>query len=94
LRLISLSLRLKDLLGPVTRAASAPGSAPTQTSISEQLLRRNVNRFRGGLVFKARRRVHHSTLGWRVIKKKKKNTRMQEATMAVKCAVVPRRARI
>jgi len=30
-----------------------------------------VNRFRGGLVFKARRLVYHSTLGLRVIKKKK-----------------------
>jgi len=30
-----------------------------------------VNRFRGGLVFKARRRVYHSTPGSRVIKKKK-----------------------
>jgi len=29
-------------------------------------------RFRGGLVFKAHRIVYHSTLGWRVIKKKKK----------------------
>ena len=28
-------------------------------------------RFRGGLVFKAHRFVHHSTLGLRVIKKKK-----------------------
>ena len=28
--------------------------------------------FRGGLVFKAHRLVYHSTLGWRVIKKKKK----------------------
>ena len=35
----------------------------------EQLLRRNVNRFRGGLVFKAHRRVYHSTLGSRVIKR-------------------------
>jgi len=26
----------------------------------------------GGLVFKAHRRGHHSTLGWRVIKKKKR----------------------
>ena len=33
---------------------------------------RNVKRFRGGLVSKAHRRVYHSTLGWRVIKKKKK----------------------
>ena len=37
----------------------------------EQLLRRNVNRFRGGLVFKAHRLVYHSTLGLRVMKKKK-----------------------
>ena len=29
-------------------------------------------RFRSGLVFKAHRPVYHSTLGWRVIKKKKK----------------------
>jgi len=31
----------------------------------------NVKRFRGGLVFKAHRWFHHSTLGSRVIKKKK-----------------------
>ena len=31
--------------------------------------------FRGGLVFKAHRFVYHSTLGWRVIKKKKKKDR-------------------
>ena len=30
-----------------------------------------MQRFRGGLVFKAHRLVHHSTLGWRIIKKKK-----------------------
>jgi len=38
----------------------------------EQLLIRNVKRFRGGLVFKAHRLFYHSTLGSRVIKKKKK----------------------
>ena len=32
----------------------------------------NVKRSRGGLVFKAHRLLHHSTLGLRVIKKKKK----------------------
>ena len=32
-----------------------------------------VKRFRGGLVFKAHRLLHHSTLGLRVIKKKKKD---------------------
>jgi len=39
--------------------------------IGEQLLYRNVQRFRGGLVFKAHRLLYHSTLGLRVIKKKK-----------------------
>jgi len=34
---------------------------------------RNVKRFRGGLVFKAHRWLYHSTLGSRVIKKKKKS---------------------
>jgi len=33
---------------------------------------RNVQRFRGGLVFKAHRLLHHSTLGLRVIKKKRR----------------------
>jgi len=31
-----------------------------------------------GLVFKAHRRVYHSTLGWRVIKKKKKALRLRD----------------
>jgi hypothetical protein len=38
---------------------------------SEQLLSRNVKQFRGGLVLKADRLVYRSTLGSRVIKKKK-----------------------
>ena len=36
----------------------------------EQLLHINVQRFRGGLVFKAHGRLYHSTLGLGVIKKK------------------------
>ena len=36
-----------------------------------QLLYRNVKQFRGGLVFKAHRLWHHSTLGARVMKKKR-----------------------
>ena len=35
------------------------------------MLRRNARRFRRRLVLKAHRRVYHSTLAWRVIKKKK-----------------------
>ena len=30
-----------------------------------------MKRFRGGLVFRAHRLVYHSTLGWRIIKKKR-----------------------
>jgi len=39
----------------------------TSSQFREQLLRRNVKRYRGGLVFKARRLLYHSTLGLRVI---------------------------
>jgi len=41
--------------------------------VSEQLLRRNVKRFRGGLVFEAHRLFYHSTLGLRVTTKKKRD---------------------
>ena len=37
------------------------------------LLHINVQRFRGGLVFKAHRLLYHSTLGFRVLEKKKKS---------------------
>ena len=43
-----------------------------QFSISKQLLSRNMERFREGLVFKAHRILYHSTLGWRVMKKKRR----------------------
>ena len=46
-----------------------------QLSISEQLLGRNVKQFRGGLVLKAHRLVYRSTLGLRVIKKKREEDR-------------------
>jgi len=41
------------------------------TVVGVQLLRKNMKRFRGRLVFKAHRLVYHSTLGWKVIQKKK-----------------------
>ena len=47
-----------------------------QFPIEEQLLRRNVKRFRGGLVFKADRLLHHSTLGLGVIKKRRRVLRL------------------
>ena len=36
-----------------------------------ELLYRNVERFRGGLVFNAHRRLYHSNLGLRVMRKRK-----------------------
>jgi len=39
-----------------------------------ELISRNVKRFRGGLVFKAHRLVHHSIPGLRAIKKKRVGT--------------------
>ena len=55
---------------------------------------RNVQRFRGGLAFKAHRLLYHATLGLRVIKKKKKcrlrrarsRVRMSGATIGAKSA--------
>jgi len=51
-----------------------------------RLLRRNVKRFQGGLVFKAHRLMYHSTLGLRAIKKKK--------TTPWRLTNKPRRARL
>ena len=48
------------------------GSHVDHLECERQLLSRNVQRFRGGRVFKAHRLLYHSTLGVRVIKKKKK----------------------
>ena len=42
--------------------------------LRESGVSRNVKRFRAGLVFKAHRRLYHSTLGSRVIKRKKKKS--------------------
>ena len=47
---------------------------------SEQLLLGNVQRFQGGLVFKARRGLYHSSLGLRVIKKKEEAEGCHHAT--------------
>jgi len=44
-------------------------------TLSEEVEEGCVKRFRGGLVFKAHRLVYHSTLGLRVMKKKKKKDR-------------------
>jgi len=50
---------------------SVSGCWGAQFSIEEQPLSRNVKGVRGGFVFKAHRPLYHSTLGSKVIKKKK-----------------------
>ena len=72
-----------------------PRERSVQFSIKGQLLRRNVKLFRGGLVFKAHRLLHHSTLGSRGMKEKKKNDRCHRCleccrTPAVERIEVPR----
>ena len=48
---------------------------PRSLAFQVQLLRRNVKRLRGGLVPEAHRLMYHSTLGWRVMKKKRRTSR-------------------
>ena len=57
------------------RVRHSRGSTLSRRAQGSKLLRRNLKRFRGGLVFQAHRLVDHSTLGWRVIKKKKNRVR-------------------
>ena len=58
-----------------SRVSDVPAAVrAVQFSIQEQLPSRHVERFRGGLVFKAHRLLYHSTLGSRVIKKRKKRS--------------------
>ena len=71
-----LNLELSDtkVYGPYTRAhlGLLGGHCPVQSTVAALSAFIKVQRFRGGLVFKAHRLfVNHSTLGLRVIKKKK-----------------------
>ena len=49
-----------------------PAAIGARLDIQERLLRRNMDRLRGGLVSKAHRLLYHSILGSRVIKKKRR----------------------
>ena len=57
---------------PANGRSSESSPRGSQFPIQEQLLRRNVKRFRGWLVFKAHSLLYRSTLGSRVIQKKQK----------------------
>ena len=69
-------------VGVVSEGEDGEDSAGSSGTPIIQLLRRNVKRFRGGLVFKAHRLLCHSTLGLRVIKKKKKYTHASVTLLA------------
>ena len=49
--------------GPLGECFNRELYRPVQFSIQEQLLRSNEKQFRGGLVFKARSLLYHSSLG-------------------------------
>ena len=69
----SLSLSSGFLWVDLIMSAFFQGERPyTYDHLQEQLLCRYVQRFRGGLVFKAHVLLYHSTLGLRVIKKKRR----------------------
>jgi len=52
---------------------NSTGQNQDRSNTSGQLLRRTVKRFRGGLALKAYRLLYHSTLGSRVIKKRRRS---------------------
>jgi hypothetical protein len=81
---MSPSLRLKDLLGYVTRVKKEEKKKKTPG----QLSRSGVEKwFRGGIVFKAQRLLHHSTLGFKLIKKKKRVPGQRRNRRAQRCRV-------
>jgi len=69
-------------------ASTWRGSQQVWVDRRRQLLHRNVQRFRGGLVFEARRPLYHSPLGLRVINKIGGAYRLEGLTSqwAVPCA--------
>ena len=58
-----------------------------------KILRKKVKRFRGGLVFKAPRRAYHSTLGSRVMEKKKMGNRSR-ARGCIDASAVPTETKV
>ena len=71
------------VLGRGSRRPSRALSLPAHfggSRVYEQLLYRNVQQFRGGLVLKAHRLLHHSTLGLRVIQKREEDACLSDAS--------------
>ena len=57
----------------VTTEVASRSTSVVSVTCAREPIHRNVKRFRGGLLSKAQRLLYHSTLGSRVIKKKKKS---------------------
>ena len=78
---------VQDIRRSVRGRARAPRRRSRHTPLrEEQLLSRDVKRFRGGLVFKTHRLVYHSILVLRVIIKKKKVAAHNPARCSVSAA--------
>ena len=71
-------------LGVGVPSTAETGYTPPESAlpVEEQLLSRNLERCRGGFVFKAHRPLYHSTLGSGVIKKKARYTPPESALPA------------
>ena len=78
--------KVRELSVGVTSSLGSGRVLSVQLSIQEHLVDRVVNRFQGGLVFQAHRLLYHSTLGSRVIKKKKKE---QLGRRRLRCPPLP-----
>jgi len=62
-----------------------PLPPPPRTRRHLRIGARNVKRFRGGLVFKAHRRLYHSTLDLRVIKQRRRSYRRTRRSSGGAC---------
>ena len=63
---------------------SREGAEGARVWVPTELCSRNVERFRGGLVFQAHRLFYHSSLGSRVIKKKRRYRRTRRRVRFLK----------
>ena len=66
------------------------GCIPRRSDVGDtayQLFQKKLQRFRGGLVFKAHRLLYHSTLGSRVIKKKEMKNLDPESRLGSHCQI-------
>ena len=80
-----------DLIAKLSTSQVATSLVARRTSHNLNDSPENVQRFRGGLVFKAHGLLYHSTLSLRVIKKKKKKKKIRQprSSSRTPCSRVP-----